>query len=54
LTAAAWLLRSGAATTGEEAVERVRRARPSVVLGLRDIALLDAWHRHARATDAVG
>lgn len=46
---AAWLLRSGAATTPEEAIAQVRQARPAVVLGSADAAMLHAWQQRASA-----
>ncbi len=49
LAVAAWLLRSGAAATPEEAVARLRRARPSVVLGDAGIDRLRHWQQR-RAT----
>lgn len=50
----AWLLRAGIATTLEEAVDRVRRARPAVVLAPHYIDALRAWqHAHSNAGGAT-
>lgn len=50
----AWLLRSGIAGTLEEAVDRVRQARPAVVLAPRYLDALRAWqHVHSNARGAV-
>ncbi|MBK7952661.1 MAG: phosphatase PAP2/dual specificity phosphatase family protein [Candidatus Accumulibacter sp.] len=43
LVAAAWLLRAGIATSPEEAVALVLKARPAVVLGQAQIDLLHCW-----------
>lgn len=45
LVAAAWVLRSGLATSPEEAVALVRGARPAAVLGRPQIDLLYRWQR---------
>lgn len=47
LVIAAWLLASGHAATPDEAVERVRRCKPAVVLGPAQQAALAAWWQHA-------
>jgi len=44
LVAAAWLLRSGACASPQEAIAHVRRARPAVVLGPAFVAALGRWH----------
>lgn len=56
LVAAAWLLRAGLASSVEEAVAQVRRARPAVVIGKAQVARLRQWQqeyprRPARPTD---
>lgn len=45
LAVAAWLLRTGAASSPVDAVAQVQRARPSVVLGRDDIDLLSQWQQ---------
>jgi protein-tyrosine phosphatase/membrane-associated phospholipid phosphatase len=54
LVVAAWLLRSGQAATAADAVARVRRARPAVVIGTAEIALLSDWHRRRQAAPGGG
>jgi len=50
----AWLLRAGIAGTLEEAVDRVRQARPAVVLAPHYIDALRAWqHAHSNAHGTV-
>jgi protein-tyrosine phosphatase len=43
LAVAAWLLRTGAASSPEAAVAQVQQARPAVVLGSAQIDLLRRW-----------
>jgi membrane-associated phospholipid phosphatase len=48
LAAGAWLLRAGEAAAAAEALERVRQARPAVVIGLSQRHALEAWWTTAR------
>nr|WP_245754479.1 phosphatase PAP2/dual specificity phosphatase family protein [Candidatus Accumulibacter aalborgensis] len=43
LAVAAWLLRTGLASSAEDAVAQVQRARPAVVLGAAQVDLLRHW-----------
>jgi protein-tyrosine phosphatase len=50
--AAAWLIRSGQARSVEEAIAKIRAARPPVVLGSIHTHALQAWHDRYRSCPA--
>ncbi len=51
---AGWLLHSGLAVSPEEAARRVQTARPAVVLGREQIALLHRWQQRQRGNVSPG
>jgi protein-tyrosine phosphatase len=54
LVAAAYLWRSGAASSAAEAVAEVQRARPAVVLGRAHIDLLCRWQQQYPGRETTG